>query len=102
MDYLKAKKEVQAMKKKENFMVVRISYDNVWVLPHKEGMALIEALKTAERFDKDYEAQRIIPLNQDNLRINLLSAEEYERYKIAALLNITPDEVKEYETPQPA
>lgn len=102
MDYLKAKKEVQAMKKKENFMVVRISYDNIWVLPHKEGMALIEALKTAERFDKDYGAQRIIPLEQDNLRIHLMSAEEYERYKIAALLNITPDEVKEYESPQPA
>jgi len=104
MDYSKAKKEVQARKKKENFLVLSVGYDLKFVLPYKEGTLLVEALGAAEQLHGRYgDPKRIGEIDRDQISITPMSVEEYERHKIAALLNVTVDEVQQFEkAPQPA
>lgn len=104
MDYKEALKQVQATKKaKENFLVFNFGYNMKVVLPHKEGMVLLSAFSNAEVLEEAYkQPPRIGEMERDKLSISTLSAEEYDRYKIAALLGITPEEVKAAASPQPA
>lgn len=102
--YEKAKKAVQAKKARDNYLVVKIGYDIKLILPYKAGLAFMEAIGQAEKASKGYGTiDRIVELPQDSLEISTLSAEDYDRYKIAALLNVTIDEVRQYEqAPVPA
>ena len=96
MEYLEAVKEVRTKKVKENFLVIEFSYNKI-VLPYKEGMAFLSSLSTAEKLNDDYGGmKRIIPFERTLITTTLMSGEEYEQYKIAALLNISIDEVKEF------
>lgn len=96
MEYLEAVKKVQAKKIKENFLVIETAYDTHVILPYKEGITFMSAFVNAEQLKKPYgEPHRIIPINHDTIKSYVMSAEEYEQYKIAALLNITIEEVKE-------
>lgn len=97
MDYTEAVKKVKAEKPKENFMVFSFdsSYNKRILLPYKDGAALLVLLANAELLDDRYgEPKRIVELERDTCVISAFSHQEYERYKIAALLNISPDEVK--------
>ena len=98
--YTEAKKKVMADKHKENFMVITFGYDNIMVLPYKDGLAVMANLVNAERLDGDYNKKYITEVTRDKQSCQIMSYKEYERYKIAALLNITYDEVKQYESPQ--
>lgn len=97
MDYLQAIKAVQTKKPKENFLVIEFGYDCKIVLPYKDGMAFMTSFTNAEQLSEKYnEPHRIVGFKRDLLTIRIMSGEEYEQYKIAALLNISIDEVKEY------
>lgn len=96
MEITEAIKKVRTEKPRENYMVFELSYDNKFLLPHKDGVALLSALATAEKLHDRYgDPKRIVELDRDQIVIKAMSYQEYERYKIAALLNITPEEVKE-------
>ena len=96
MDLAEAVKKVKADKIKDNFMVLEFSYDNKLILPHKDGISILSALANAERLQDPYGGpKRITEVERDLVTTKLMSNFEYERYKIAALLQITPDEVKE-------
>jgi hypothetical protein len=98
MNLQEATKKVRAEKPKENFMVVQLDadYRNRLVLPHKDGVTLLEALKAAEMLHDPYDGKRRInEFNRDVLSTSVMSTQEYERHKIAALLDLTIDEVKE-------
>lgn len=96
MEITEAIKKVRTEKPKENFMIFEFSYNNSFVIPHKDGVALLAALATAEKLVDGYgEKKRITELERGQYTSRLMPYQEYERYKIAALLNITPDEVKE-------
>ena len=96
MDYLTAVKQIQTKKPKDNFMLIEMYYDNKIILPYKDGLAFLAALNNAEKLTEEYnKPHRIIPINREAVRTSILSNEEYENYKIAALLNISLDEVKE-------
>lgn len=100
MEYSEAAKKVQAAKPKENFMVIEIEsgYGNKLVLPHKDGLALIAALVHAEKLvDRYDEPKRIGEFDRDLIQTKLMHHKEYERFKVAALLNISPDQVLEME-----
>lgn len=77
----------KATKKTEsNYMLFKISYDVSIVLPHKEGMLLIEAFKMAERMQHNYgEEETILPL-QKELEMTILSTEKYFEMKMNGLL----------------
>lgn len=101
MDYAEAKKQILAEKPKDNYMVFKFDteYSKRLLLPHKDGAALIALLANAEVLEEGYsKPKRITEIERDMVNTWVMSYQEYQRYKIAALLNITPEEVKEHET----
>lgn len=93
MNYADAVKKVRAEKPKENFMTIRIT-DSQLVLPHKDAVTLLATLANAESFDKSWGSdRRIVPLNEGSYEANPMSRQKYEQFKIAALLNISIDEL---------
>ncbi len=97
MKYEDAAKQVRGVKPPENFLLVRLSYDNHLLLPHSDGLALIAALGRAEKLiDRYSEPKRIVPLDREAISMVTFSRRDYERYKIAALLNCTPEQVAEF------
>lgn len=98
MNYAQALKEIQAEKKKakDNYLVFEFSYDVKILLPHKDGLVLIGALSNAEELQVPYnEKHSITEMRRDKIKISQMSQEEYERYKLSALLGITIDEAQE-------
>lgn len=96
MELTEALKKVRAEKPKENFMLLEFSYNNKIIVPHKDGVAVLNALVNAERYQDDYnKPRRVVEVERDQFRSTALSYAEYERLKLAALLNLTPEEVKE-------
>lgn len=103
MEYPEALKKVQAKKTRDpNFLVIHYNYDCKIVLPYDDGMNFVKSLEKAEMLRDSYNEQhRIEEIEREQIRFWVMSREEYERYKIAALLGIKPDEVKEMQRPQP-
>ncbi len=68
------------------------------ILPHKDGSVLLQAMVNAECLKGEYssESTRIIELDRGDFTAKNMSWQEYERIQIAALLNISPEEVKEF------
>ena len=97
MNYEDALKKLKAEKPKDNFMILEFGYDTKFVMPHKHGVAMLEALTNAERLREGYgDPKRITEIERDSVISRVMSHQEYERFKIAGLLNISPDEVKEF------
>lgn len=97
MEYLEAVKKVQTTKPKDNFMVIKLDYETQLILPHKDGVAFMAALASAEQFNTHYsKPHSICELDRDKLTVTTMSCVEYERYKIATLLGVTVDEVKQF------
>ena len=98
-DYQAAVKKIQASKPKDNFLLCKISWDLSIVLPYKAGLALMEALMQSENLVEEYsKPPSIQPFDREKVRISVLSAKEYEQIRIAQLLKVSLDDVKEYET----
>ena len=65
-------------------------------MPYADGLALIASLNNAEQLNDPYNAQHsITELDKGKLNFTNLSQDEYEHYKVAALLGITVAEAKE-------
>lgn len=97
MDYTEAVKRVRAEKLKDNYLLLQIStdYNCRLLLPHKDAIALLDTLKNAEQlYEKYNETPRIAEASRELVTTTVLSHQEYERFKIAALLNLSLDEVK--------
>lgn len=97
-EYVEVKKKFQYTKPKEGFMVIYLSYDKELILPHKDGIAFLASLVNAEMFSGDYTNVRINDLGNDTIKVKMMSYLDYERHKVAALLNVTYKELKEHET----
>lgn len=96
MDYKEAVKSIQAKKQKDNFLVFHFGYDKKFILPHKDGIALIAALAQAEQLKEPYQQQHSIGgLDRDAIITTALSHEEYEMYKISALMRISIGELRD-------
>ena len=93
--YKAAAKKVNATKPSENFMVVQFFYNTKLILPHKAGLALLTALENAELFEDSYSDKcRIIPIECDTVSIQFMSLQEYQQIKIANILNVSLEDVK--------
>jgi len=94
MDYREALKKLQTAKPRDNYMLIKLSYETSLVLPHKDGLAFLGALNAAEQFNDPYNKPHTISeLERSKIVVSPMSYIEYERYKIAAILNISVDEV---------
>lgn len=97
MNYEDAVKRVKTAKPKDNYIIINFGYDTKIVFPYKEGITVLASLVNAERLKEPYnEPHRINPIDREEVKSQVMSWEEYECFKIAALMNITPAEVKEY------
>lgn len=91
-----AKKKITSVKPKENYLRIKLGYDNILVLPYKDGIKFVESLSYAQRIEGDYGSRkRMIPLEKGMVEISPLSAEEFTRYQIATMLDISIDELPE-------
>jgi len=97
MDYAEAKKKVQAEKPKENFMAIEINGGLELVLPYKAGLDLMAAMGNAERFDGWGSSKKIVPVDSGYLQSKIMSRQQYEQYKMAALLNVSVQEIRDME-----
>jgi hypothetical protein len=91
-----ALKKIRAEKPKENFMLLEFGYGPKFVLPYEKGVSVMAALTNAESLIDEYGSKkRIDACPRDHIRSSIFSYQEYERYKLSALLNLTFEEVKE-------
>ena len=98
MKYQDAVKAVRAAKQKENFMVINLNYDFSLVLPHKDGLAFLAALASAEQMDDTYSSKKeILPLNRSKITTTQMSWQDYERTKVAQLLGISLSDLERLE-----
>lgn len=100
MTFEEAKKLVQSEKPKENYMILPFGYGCKLVVPYKDGVAIINALVNAEQYDKSYSSPTTItPIEVDSFSPSLLSKDDYQRIKMAMLLQVHPDDLKKAATP---
>ena len=96
-EYEAAMKKVVSIKPKENYLVIDIYYNHKIILPFKEGIAFLACLEKAEAINEEYSKPAIITsFNRDHLKTSIMSGEDYINHKVAALLNVSLEEVKEY------
>ena len=65
-----------------NYVVINISYSAELILPHKEGLEVINALAKAEKITGYGENEIVKPLGKDDFTIKIISAEYYREAKM--------------------
>lgn len=94
MDYQEAVKAAKSAAKTKDYMMININYKKFIVL-HDQGIAMLSALKNAEKFDgSEWNNQQIVPITGQDIEFSLLSEADYLAHKVAMLLGITVDEAK--------
>lgn len=98
MEYAEAVKKVHSIKPRENYMVIEMYYDNKIILPYKDGLSFMASLANAESLKTPYnEPHTIGEFGENIIKTTVMSGETYIKYKIAALLNLTLDQLREIE-----
>ena len=93
LNYAKARKDVQARKPKSNFLLVDFAYDKKYILPYEDGIKLMAMLEKAEQLHKEYGKSARIHGIKDPIECRPFSYQEYERIKIANLLQVDPESI---------
>lgn len=98
-----ATKQVRAAKRNESYMVFTFNYGERYILPHKDGVALMQAMATAEQIPSYFPSDKppeIKQLGSLGFRMEAMSQSEYEDIKIAALLGISLHDLQEARKPK--
>lgn len=90
-----ARKKLKAEKPREHYMAITI--DGTFILPHKAAVVLLDAIKEAERGPSYSTNHSITSLDKYAIQSNVMPWQDYDRYKLAALLNVTYDTIKDAE-----
>jgi len=97
MEYEEAKKKVQSIKTADNYFVIEMDYGTKAVLPYKDGLQFLAAMNNAELLKDPYKEKHSIgPWDRNKFKTSIMSRHEYEQFKIAALLRVSVEELKEY------
>ena len=96
--YEVALKKVHTSKTNDNFMLIKLAYDKNLVLPYKDGLSFMASLACAESLGGSHYKKHLLPFDQSILEVQILSSKDRERYQLATLLDLSFDEIKEYET----
>ena len=94
-NYAKARKDVQARKPKSNYLLVEVAYDKKYILSYEDGIKLIAALEKAEQLSKEYGKPARIHGIKEPIECRAFPSIEYERIKLAALLQVDPESIPE-------
>jgi hypothetical protein len=95
LTYPEAVKKARATKAPENFLVVHI--EARLVVPHKDGVQLLQALANAEKLSNWGSDPPIAPIDNNTIQSHSMSARQYERHKIAALMGVSVRDVEQAE-----
>lgn len=99
LDIETALKKVRSEKPRENRMVIKLSWDKQLVLPYNDGIAFLNTLQRAEILEEPYQKTPIIKGPERNsFETTVMSPGQYEDIKVAALLNVTLDELQQSRT----
>lgn len=93
LNYAKARKEIQARKPKSNYLLVELAYDKKYILPYEDGIKLMVALEKAEQLSKEYGKPARIHGIKEYIECRTFSSMEYERIKLATLLQVDPEDI---------
>jgi len=89
----------ELLEKKDSFMLIKFGYSTDYIVPHKEGVKIIQAMEHAELQSTSggYDCHIIKPLtNSDVLTYRAISQKDYLDQKMAHLMGVT---VKELNAP---
>lgn len=91
-----------SVKRKPNYMIIKISWNSQLVVPYEDGLAVMAALKNAEVYNDDYGKDPMItPMPHESFRSSILAPEFYEDIKVAQLLGIKIEELHAAKMPTP-
>jgi hypothetical protein len=84
--------------KQQQYMVLTLFQAERIVLPYDAGLKIIEALEHAEKsHDRWGDVARLIPLERGDLIAGPMPHGEYERIKLAALLGVSTQDLRDAE-----
>jgi hypothetical protein len=90
------KKELETIE--PNYISIEWSYDNIIILPYKEGITLLSCLEKAQKLNAGYrEKGHILPFSKKKTTINIVSSKEYMDRKICTAMDVSYDEYIENE-----
>ena len=94
MKYAEALKIVNTKSIADNYMIIKLGWSNAFIVSHKQGLLILEALNTAELFEDKYKEDSVIsPITKDTITVSLFSRKEYVDIKMAKLLGTTVAEM---------
>lgn len=98
MTYDEAQAQLKKAKRESSYWLIELDWGRKLILPHAAGIQFLAALEGAEVLEGQHTNNvRVRGLSKDLLEIRPLSAADYRRYKMAALLDLSYDAVKEME-----
>jgi hypothetical protein len=74
----------------DNYMVIRLDWSTNLVLPFEDGLVFLKSLRKAEML-----VDRKIRPYSHHIGTEIISRNEYERHKLAHLLNVSIDDLPE-------
>jgi hypothetical protein len=75
-----------------NYVLIQLGYERHLLVPHSDGMKILEALQHAEKYSDEYkQGPKIESMGIKDLKIELMSRETYCTIKTNQLLGIIPD-----------
>ena len=93
MNYAEAAKQVRSVKKQaDSYLVFRFNYGERYILPHKDGLLMMQAMATAEQIPSYFPSDKppeIKQVGSGAVSIEAMSQKEYENIKNAALLGVS-------------
>lgn len=89
MKYSEAEAMVKKLAHDPGYMKITLSYNTYIIVPHADGIKILEALGRAEYLETPYSTHPVIrPVGVDDLPINLMSAQERRQLHMAQLLRV--------------
>ena len=89
MKYSEAKAKSKEIVHDPGYMQFNLNHNTYLILPHADGVKLLEALERAEYLYNSYSTiPEVRPMGADDLPLQLMSAEERRRLHMAQLLRV--------------
>lgn len=94
-DELALLKKQAEEKVQPGYIHIKFGYSHEYVVPHKAGIALLDAFAQAEYYDTDDYSHPVINGIKESPEVKLISRERYIELKVAHLLGLNKQEETE-------
>lgn len=68
--------------------MLKVDYSTSWLFPHADGLLLIEALKKAHLYKKDYQADFPTVSTLPPVEFQFISEEQYLAWQVQELITV--------------